>query len=65
MWVPLEGAENLYDDWCAQGASVRLEVYLGEHVIVGTSGIPGASAWIDERLAGRPAPSGCSRFGRR
>ncbi len=63
VWVPLEGAQNLYDDWCARGASVRFEVYLGEHVIVGSSGIPGANAWIDDRLAGRPAPSGCSRFG--
>ncbi|MEV0028558.1 lipase family protein [Nocardia sp. NPDC050793] len=62
LWVPLEGAQNLYEDWCAQGASVRFEVYLGEHVIVGTSGIPGANAWIDDRLAGKPVPSGCSQF---
>ncbi|WP_246123922.1 lipase family protein [Nocardia bhagyanarayanae] len=65
VWIPLKGAENLYDDWCAQGVSVRLEVYLGEHVIVGATGIPGANAWIDERLAGKPAPSGCSSFGLR
>ncbi|MCP2298872.1 Secretory lipase [Nocardia amikacinitolerans] len=63
VWIPLEGAENLYDDWCAQGVPVRFEVYLGEHMIVGATGIPGVNAWIDERLAGKPAPSGCSSFG--
>lgn len=64
VWVPLAGAERLFDNWCGQGVSVRLEVYLGEHMIVGTSGIPGANAWIDDRFAGRPAPSECSSFGR-
>ncbi|MFI8567336.1 lipase family protein [Rhodococcus sp. NPDC078407] len=64
FWIPKEGAETLYDEWCALGADVRLEEYLGEHLIVAISGIPGAYAWIDDRLAGIPAPSGCSSFGR-
>jgi len=64
FWIPKEGAETLYDEWCAQGANVRLEEYLGEHLIVALSGIPGAYAWIDDRLAGIPVPSGCSSFGR-
>lgn len=64
FWIPRQGAETLYDEWCAQGANVRLEEYLGEHLIVAFSGIPGAYAWIDDRLAGIPVPSGCSSFGR-
>ncbi|MEU4340236.1 lipase family protein [Nocardia sp. NPDC023852] len=62
-WVPLAGAENLYADWCRGGAEVDFEVYLGEHFLVGLSGIPGANAWIDDRFAGRPVTPGCTRVG--
>lgn len=62
-WVPLAGAENLYRDWCRGGTQVDFQVYLGEHFIVSTSGIPGAYAWIDDRFAGKPVPQGCTRFG--
>ncbi|QIS16182.1 lipase family protein [Nocardia arthritidis] len=63
FWIPLASATNLYHDWCGQGAQVRLEVYLGEHSVVGLSGIPGATGWIEDRFAGKPAPTGCSSFG--
>ncbi|SNS40282.1 lipase family protein [Rhodococcoides kyotonense] len=64
FWIPREGAETLYDEWCAHGANVRLEEYVGEHLVVALSGLPGSHAWIDDRLAGKPAPEGCSSFGR-
>lgn len=64
FWIPKEGAERLYDEWCAHGTDVRLEEYVGEHIIVAVSGLPGSHAWIDDRLAGIPAPEGCSSFGR-
>ncbi|WP_072806811.1 lipase family protein [Rhodococcoides yunnanense] len=64
FWIPRQGAETLYDEWCAHGADVRLEEYLGEHVIVAVSGLPASHDWIDDRLAGVPAPDGCSSFGR-
>ncbi|MDJ0392633.1 lipase family protein [Rhodococcus sp. G-MC3] len=64
FWVPREGAERLYDEWCAHGATVRLEEYVGEHIVVAVSGLPGSHQWIDDRLAGIPAPEGCSSFGR-
>ncbi|TFI42064.1 lipase [Rhodococcus sp. 1R11] len=64
FWIPREGAETLYDEWCVHGADVRLEEYFGEHLVVAISGIPGAYSWIDDRLAGIPAPQGCSSFGR-
>lgn len=64
FWIPKQGAETLYDEWCAHGAQVRLEEYLGEHLTVALSGIPGSHQWIDDRLAGVPAPAGCSSFGR-
>lgn len=62
-WVPLAGAENLYQDWCRGGTQVDFQVYLGEHFIVSTSGIPGAYAWIEDRFAGKPVNAGCTRFG--
>ncbi len=64
FWIPKQGAETLYDEWCAGGAQVRLEEYVGEHMIVAVSGLPGSHQWIDDRLAGIPAPDGCSSFGR-
>lgn len=64
FWIPKQGAETLYDEWCAHGAQVRLEEYVGEHLIVAVSGLPGSHQWIDDRLAGIPAPAGCSSFGR-
>ncbi len=64
LWIPKEGAETLYDEWCANGAQVRLEEYLGEHLVVAVTGLPGSHQWIDDRLAGIPAPAGCSSFGR-
>lgn len=64
FWIPKQGPETLYDEWCANGARVRLEEYVGEHLVVALTGIPGAYSWIDDRLAGIPAPSGCSSFGR-
>lgn len=64
FWIPRQGAETLYDEWCAHGSDVRLEEYLGEHMTVAVSGLPGSHAWIDERLAGIPAPKGCSSFGK-
>ncbi|WP_378734404.1 lipase family protein [Nocardia brasiliensis] len=63
FWVPLAGAENLYADWCRGGTQVDFQVYLGEHFIVSTSGIPGTNAWIDDRFAGKPVTPGCTRFG--
>jgi predicted esterase len=64
FWIPAAGPEAVYDKWCARGATVRLEEYLGEHAIVAGSGAPGAFRWIDDRLAGIPVPPGCSSFGR-
>lgn len=62
-WVPLAGAENLYADWCGGGTPVDFQVYLGEHFLVGLSGIPGANSWIDDRFAGRPVAAHCTRVG--
>ena len=59
----MAGAEKLYADWCGAGTPVDFQVYLGEHFLVGLSGIPGANSWIDDRFAGRPVAARCTRSG--
>lgn len=59
-WIPKEGAENLQNEWCAGGASVRLEEMPGDHSVVSGTGKPVAFAWLAERLTGTPAQPGCS-----
>ncbi|MBJ8345457.1 lipase family protein [Antrihabitans sp. YC2-6] len=62
-WIPKEGAENLQNEWCAQGASVRLEELEGDHATVFRTGTPNAIEWLGARLAGEPATPGCSTSG--
>nr|WP_240962941.1 lipase family protein [Antrihabitans stalactiti] len=59
-WIPKEGAENLQNEWCAAGASVRLEELPGDHPTVSTTGKPIAFDWLADRLSGTPAAAGCS-----
>lgn len=59
FWIPLEGANNLYEDWCRRGVDVQYEVFPGEHIIVAVLGALAAGRWIDLRFAGKPAPTGC------
>ncbi|KAA0021654.1 lipase family protein [Antrihabitans cavernicola] len=64
VWIPKEGAEAVYDEWCAKGASVRLEETPGDHTTIGNTARPGAIAWLAQRLNGQPAQPGCSSIGR-
>ncbi|WP_245672141.1 lipase family protein [Nocardia anaemiae] len=64
FWLPFAGAEHLYDDWCRLGVPVRFEAYLGEHLIASVAGVSAANSWIDQRLAGTPAPGGCTKINR-
>jgi pimeloyl-ACP methyl ester carboxylesterase len=59
VWIPREGAVRLRDAWCAQGANVRLDEILGEHLLAVAGGMPLAFGWIDDRIAGRPVAAGC------
>ncbi|MFC9896800.1 lipase family protein [Nocardia sp. NPDC127579] len=60
LWIPLEGAQRLYDDWCAHGVQVQFDVYPGEHIVAGALAIPEANAWIDRMLAGN-GPNDCAK----
>ncbi|BAW07332.1 lipase family protein [Nocardia seriolae] len=60
IWIPYAGARHLFDEWCARGARVRLAPFPGEHFLVGALSIPLLTGWIEELLAGRLVPAGCT-----
>ncbi|MFE3187784.1 lipase family protein [Nocardia sp. NPDC059240] len=60
IWIPFEGALHLFDEWCARGARVRLQPFPGEHFLVGALSIPLTNGWVEQLLAGRLVPPGCT-----
>jgi Secretory lipase len=59
--VPLEQDVNLHYDWCKLGVKDDFQLYPAEHLF--TDGIAAGTAlkWIEERVAGRTAPSTCGQ----
>jgi hypothetical protein len=51
--------DALVAKYCGMGASVTYVKILGEHITTAGTGVPGALAYLNARLAGRPAPSDC------
>ncbi|MFE7746615.1 lipase family protein [Nocardia sp. NPDC057455] len=62
LWIPFEGARQLYRQQCARGVPSVFRSEPGEHVIGLATGFPGAIAWLDARLRGEPAPDECPAF---
>ncbi|MFI6313997.1 lipase family protein [Nocardia fusca] len=60
LWIPLEGAQQLYRTQCDRGVPAVFRSEPGEHVTGLTTGFPGAFDWLDARLRGEPAPNECS-----
>ncbi|UFS96488.1 lipase family protein [Nocardia huaxiensis] len=59
--VAIAPVDQTVAQWCASGAPVTYtRDQLSEHAILAISALPAALRWIDERLAGQPAPDGCS-----
>lgn len=57
--VPLEQDVNLHYAWCKLGVTDDFQLYPAEHLF--TAGIAAGNAlkWIEERVAGKSAPSTC------
>jgi hypothetical protein len=57
--VPVSQDVNLHYDWCKLGATDDFQLYPAEHLF--TDGIAASNAlkWIEERVAGKKAPSTC------
>ncbi len=46
--------------YCAQGVKIQHKEYGSSHFVTLISWLPGATAWIDDRFAGKPAPENCA-----
>jgi hypothetical protein len=46
--------------YCAQGVKVQHKEYGSSHFITAVSWLPGATSWINDRFAGKPAPENCA-----
>ncbi|WP_020672081.1 lipase family protein [Amycolatopsis nigrescens] len=58
--TPVQPVDKLVREYCGQGVPVQYQRYLlGEHVTIAVTGAPGALAYLNDRLAGVPAPSNC------
>lgn len=51
--------DTLVQTYCGMGATVQYVKIPGEHITTAGTGVPGALAYVNNRLAGRPAPSTC------
>jgi len=59
--VPVSQDVNLHYDWCTLGVTDDFQLYSGEHLFTDPLGAPAAIKWIEERVAGRTAPSTCGQ----
>lgn len=52
--------DKLVAKYCAEGVTIQYSrIPIGDHVTVAVQGAPGALAYVNDRLAGKPAPSSC------
>lgn len=59
--VPLSQDVNLHYDWCEKGATDDFQLYNAEHLFTDGIAAPNALKWIEERVAGKSAPSTCGQ----
>jgi Secretory lipase len=59
--VPLSQDVNLHYDWCEKGATDDFQLYNAEHLFTDGIAAPNALKWIEERVAGKTAPSTCGQ----
>jgi len=51
--------DTLVQTYCGMGAAVQYVKLPGEHITTAVTGVPGALAYVQNRLNGRPVPSSC------
>lgn len=59
FWIPSVMAQELYAEQCGLGTPSVLFLPFGEHLIAAVTALPELMKWIDQRLQGMPAPTGC------
>ncbi len=58
-FVPVAQDVALHQAWCALGVSDDFQLYPGDHLLTDPTAIGNVIKWIEERLAGKKAPSTC------
>lgn len=51
--------DTLVQTYCGMGADVQYVKLFGEHITTAVTGVPGALAYVQNRLNGQPVPSSC------
>jgi predicted esterase len=58
--IPYGQANVLRQTWCRAGVKVQWSQYpIAEHIVGESEGAGAARTWIEDRLAGKPAPTNC------
>ncbi len=60
-FVPVAQDVALHQAWCSLGVSDDFQLYPGDHLLTDPTAIPTVIKWVEERLAGRKAPSTCGQ----
>jgi hypothetical protein len=60
-FVPVSQDVNLHYDWCEKGVTDDFQLYSGDHLFTDPLGAPDAIKWLEERVAGKTAPSTCGQ----
>ncbi|MFZ2512447.1 MAG: lipase family protein [Gordonia sp. (in: high G+C Gram-positive bacteria)] len=59
LWIPAQGARNLFAEQCRLGANVTYREVPGEHLSAAIVAYPEAMQWLADRLDGKPAENEC------
>jgi hypothetical protein len=58
-FVPVTQDVELHQAWCALGVKDDFQLYPGDHLLTDPTSVPTVTKWIEERVAGKKAPSTC------
>jgi pimeloyl-ACP methyl ester carboxylesterase len=58
-FVPVAQDVALHQAWCSLGVKDDFQLYPGDHLLTDPTAIPTVIKWVEERLAGKTAPSTC------
>jgi pimeloyl-ACP methyl ester carboxylesterase len=60
-FVPVTQDAELHQEWCAMGVTDDFQLYPGDHLLTDPTAIPNVMKWIEERVAGKKAPTTCGQ----
>jgi Secretory lipase len=58
-FVPVAQDVALHQAWCSLGVSDDMQLYPGDHLLTDPTAISTVIKWVEERIAGKKAPSTC------